>query len=180
MTLKPPRSTASRSPPRGLSAPSGGRATLTRRLSLGVLALLLKAPDTLAAGGRANIVAVRVWPADDYTRVTIESDQPLAAKHFLVDSPHRLVIDVTGLALSPGLKELIGKVKPDDPYIAGVRVGQNTPTVVRIVLDLKKAVAPQIFTLAPVAAYRHRLVFDLRPRVEADPLVALTKEHDKP
>jgi N-acetylmuramoyl-L-alanine amidase len=153
---------------------------MKRRDSLGLLALLLKAPDTLAAGSQANIVAVRVWPAADYTRVTVESDQALAAKHFLVDSPHRLVIDIDGLTLSPGLRELIGKVKPDDPYIAGVRVGQNTPTVVRIVLDLKQAVAPQIFTLTPVAAYKHRLVFDLRPRVEADPLVALVQEHNKP
>ena len=153
---------------------------MKRRTSLGFLALLLKAPTTLAASSQASIVAVRVWPATDYTRVTIESDQPLAAKHFLVDSPHRLVIDIDGLSLSPGLRELIGKVKADDPYIAGVRVGQNTPTVVRIVLDLKQAAAPQIFTLAPVAAYKHRLVFDLHPKVEADPLVTLVQEHDKP
>ncbi|MFN3861091.1 MAG: N-acetylmuramoyl-L-alanine amidase [Roseateles sp.] len=153
---------------------------LRRRDSLGLLALLLKAPDTLAAGSEARIVAVRVWPAADYTRVTIESDRPLAARHFLVDGPHRLVIDIDGLTLSPGLRELIGKVRADDPYIAGVRVGQNTPTVVRIVLDLKQAVAPQIFTLAPVAAYKHRLVFDLHPPVEADPLLALVQGHDKP
>jgi len=156
---------------------------MRRRASLGALALLLKAPATLAAPtspGQAGIVAVRVWPAADYTRVTLESDQPLAARHFLVDSPNRLVIDIDGLTLSPGLRELIGKVKADDPYIAGVRVGQNTPTVVRIVLDLKQAAAPQVFTLAPVAAYKHRLVLDLHPRVEADPLLALAQEHDKP
>jgi len=155
---------------------------MKRRSSLGFLALLLKAPDTLAAPtqpSQASIVAVRVWPAQEYTRVTLESDKPLAAKHFLVDSPHRLVIDVEGLELSPGLKELIGKVKPDDPYIAGVRVGQNTPTVVRIVLDLRQPVAPQIFTLAPVAAYKHRLVFDLYPKFAADPLVALAGEREK-
>jgi N-acetylmuramoyl-L-alanine amidase len=153
---------------------------MKRRTSLGLLALLLKAPDTLAADSQASIVAVRVWPAADYTRVTLESDQALVARHFLVDSPNRLVIDVEGLTLSPGLRELIGKVKADDPYIAGVRVGQNTPTVVRIVLDLKQPAAPQVFTLAPVAAYKHRLVLDLHPRVEADPLLALVQEHDKP
>jgi N-acetylmuramoyl-L-alanine amidase len=144
---------------------------------------MLKAPDTLALPtqpNQASIVAVRVWPASDYTRVTLESDQALAAKHFVIDSPHRLVIDVEGLELSPGLRELIGKVKPDDPYIAGVRVGQNTPTVVRIVFDLKQAVAPQIFTLTPVAAYKHRLVFDLYPKVEADPLLALAREKAPP
>ena len=82
--------------------------TMKRRTSLGFVALLLQAPATLAAGSQATIVAVRVWPAIDYTRVTIESDQPLQARHFLVDSPHRLVIDVEGLTLSPGLRELIG------------------------------------------------------------------------
>jgi N-acetylmuramoyl-L-alanine amidase len=155
---------------------------MKRRGTLGFLAVLLKAPDTLAASaspGQASIVAVRVWPAQEYTRVTLESDRPLTVKHFQVDSPHRLVIDIDGLALSPGLRELIGKVKADDPYITGVRVGQNTPTVVRIVLDLRQPVAPQIFTLAPVAAYQHRLVFDLHPKFEADPLLALANERTK-
>ncbi|MGM9480679.1 N-acetylmuramoyl-L-alanine amidase [Roseateles sp. NT4] len=153
---------------------------MRRRETLGLVALLLKAGDTLAATSEASIVAVRVWPAQEYTRVTLESDKALSVKHFLVDSPHRLVIDVDGLELSPGLRELIGKVKADDPYISGVRVGQNTPTVVRIVLDLRQPVAPQIFTLAPVAAYKHRLVFDLYPKFAADPLVALANERAKP
>ena len=152
---------------------------MKRRESLGLLALLLKAPESLAASSQASIVAVRVWPAQAYTRVTLESDKPLTTRHFVVDAPHRLVIDVDGLELSPGLRELIGKVKADDPYITGVRVGQNTPTVVRIVLDLRQPVAPQIFTLAPVAAYKHRLVFDLYPKFEADPLVALAQESEK-
>jgi len=152
---------------------------MRRRDSVGLLALLLKAPDTLAATSQASIVAVRVWPAQDYTRVTLESDRPLLARHFLVESPHRLVIDIEGLDLSPGLRELIGKVRPDDPYIAGVRVGQNTPTVVRIVLDLRQPVAPQIFTLTPVAAYRHRLVFDLYPQSQPDPLLALVQDREK-
>ena len=68
---------------------------------------------------------MRVWPAADYTRVTIESDTALAARHFLAAGPDRLVIDVEGLELSPQLRELVGKVRADDPFIAGVRVGQN-------------------------------------------------------
>jgi N-acetylmuramoyl-L-alanine amidase len=86
------------------------------------------------------------------------------------------VIDIEGLELSPQLRELVGKVRPDDPYIAGVRVGQNQPRVVRMVLDLKQPIAPQLFSLAPVAAYGNRLVFDLYPTVERDPLLALIKE----
>ena len=142
---------------------------------MGALALGLGAAD-IAVG--AAIVAVRVWPAVDYTRVTIESDQALAARHFLTDNPPRLVVDIDGLELSPALRELVGKVRADDPFIAGVRVGQNQPKVVRLVIDLKQVVAPQQFMLTPVAAYQHRLVFDLYPTEARDPLLALITERE--
>jgi N-acetylmuramoyl-L-alanine amidase len=142
---------------------------------MGALALLLGTRE-LAFG--ATIVAVRVWPAADYTRVTIESDTPLAATHRLIDNPNRLVIDVDGLELSPALRDLVGKVRSDDPYIERLRVGQNQPRVVRLVIDLKQAIAPQLFTLAPVAAYQHRLVFDLYPTQERDPLLALIRDRE--
>ncbi|MGH8798435.1 MAG: AMIN domain-containing protein, partial [Caldimonas sp.] len=127
----------------------------------------------------ASIVAVRVWPAAEYTRVTIESDAPLAERHFMIGNPQRLVIDVDGLELSPALRELVGKVRADDPFIAGLRVGQNQPRVVRMVIDLKQPSAPQLFTLAPVAAYQHRLVFDLYPMQERDPLLALIRDKEQ-
>jgi N-acetylmuramoyl-L-alanine amidase len=139
----------------------------------GALALLLGAGE-LAWG--ASIVAVRVWPAAEYTRVTIESDQALTARHALVESPDRLVIDIDGLELNSALRELVGKVRADDPFIAGVRVGQNQPRTVRLVVDLKQPTAPQQFRLEPVAAYQHRLVFDLHPTQAPDPLLALLRE----
>ncbi len=142
---------------------------------MGAAVLLLGARDLVFG---ASIVAVRVWPAADYTRITIESDAPLAEKHFLAETPSRLVIDIYGLELSAGLRELVGKVRADDPFIAGVRVGQNQPRVVRLVIDLKQPTAPQLFTLAPVAAYQHRLVFDLFPTLERDPLLALIRERE--
>ncbi len=141
----------------------------------GALALLLGARELASSAG---IVAVRVWPADEYTRVTIESDAALSAKHFVADNPSRLVVDVDGLELSPALRDLVGKVRSDDPFIAGVRVGQNQPRVVRLVFDLKQHTAPQVFTLDPVAAYRYRLVFDLYPTTPPDPLLELIREKE--
>ena len=143
---------------------------------MGCAVLLLGARD-LAFG--ASILAVRVWPATDYSRVTIESDLPLAAQHFTTEGPHRLVVDIDRLELNPALRELVSKVQPDDPYIARVRVGQYQPRVVRLVFDLKQPVAPQQFMLAPVAAYRHRLVFDLYPTQPPDPLLALIREREQ-
>ncbi|MBX3600350.1 MAG: N-acetylmuramoyl-L-alanine amidase [Rubrivivax sp.] len=142
---------------------------------MGSLALLLTAPQ-IAFG--AAIVAVRMWPARDYTRVTIESDTALAASHLLLDGPQRLVVDIDGLELHDTLRQLVGQVRPDDPYVAGVRVGQFQPRVVRLVFDLKQPVRPQQFALAPVAAYQHRLVFDLYPVEEMDPLLALIREKE--
>ena len=142
-------------------------------LQTGSLVLLLGAQQ-IARG--ATILAVRVWPAPEYSRVTIESDGALVAKQFFVASPPRLAVDIEGLDLSPALRELVAKVKPDDPNIAGIRVGQNAPGVVRLVVDLKQPALPQVFTLPPVAAYRHRLVFDLYPADPVDPLEALIAE----
>jgi N-acetylmuramoyl-L-alanine amidase len=145
---------------------------------MGRVVLLLGAPQLARAARGAGIVAVRLWPAEDYTRVTIESDAPLAATHQMVEAPDRLVVDIDGLELRAELRELVGKVRPDDPYIAGVRVGQYQPRVVRLVFDLKRAVRPEQFALLPVAAYQYRLVFDLYPKQEADPLLALIRDKE--
>jgi N-acetylmuramoyl-L-alanine amidase len=147
-----------------------------RRQALqGSLVLCLAGPQLVWGAG---IVAVRVWPAPDYTRLTIEADGPLVAKHFLTEQPGRLVIDLDGLELSPQLRELVGKVKPDDPFIAGVRVGQFQARVVRLVLDLKQPVLPRQTALPPVAAYQHRLLFDLYPTEAPDPLLALIRDKE--
>ena len=161
-------------PPRHSTAPdSAGLPTRRALLQAGSLVLLL-GTQQIARG--ATIVAVRVWPADDYSRVTIESDQPLRAQKFFVTTPPRLAVDIEGIDLSPALRELVAKVRPDDPNIAGIRVGQNAPNVVRLVVDLKQAAVPQVFSLDPVAAYGHRLVFDLYPENPVDPLEALIAE----
>lgn len=153
-----------------MAEPNTSRRQLLRQ-ALGGTALLVLGPADLAWG--AQLVAVRLWPAEAYTRVTLESDTALNATFFAVDSPNRLVIDIDGLELSPQIKELVRKVRSDDPYIAGVRVGQNRPKVVRLVIDLKQAIKPQVFGLPPVAAYQHRLVFDLYPKQAIDPRMAL-------
>lgn len=136
----------------------------------GGLVLALGLPH-LAHG--ATILTVRIWPAPEYSRVTIESDAALQAKQLFVPNPPRLAVDIEGITLNPALKELVAKVRADDPNIAGIRVGQFLPTVVRLVVDLKLPIRPQVFSLAPVAAYQHRLVLDLYPVREIDPLETL-------
>ena len=159
------------------------RRSLLKLTADGALVLLLGSHQ-IARG--ASIVAVRVWPATDYTRITIESDVALKAKHTFITSPPRLAVDIEGLELNPALRELVAKVKADDPFISGIRVGQFTtgsgpgaPSVVRLVMDLKQPALPQVFTLQPVAAYAHRLVLDLYPAQQQDPLEALIADRMK-
>jgi N-acetylmuramoyl-L-alanine amidase len=170
-----PRSTALRSKSLGTS---------TRRTVLKAGGTLLLSVLVPGAAHAAQILAVRVWPAEDYTRVTLENDSNLKASHFLVKNPERLVVDIEGIDLNPALKSLVAKIQSNDPYIRQVRAGQNRPGVVRLVFDLKEEVKPQVFSLPPIREYRHRLIFDLYPVNPPDPILALIEKgqwaEDKP
>ena len=147
----------------------------------GAVVLTLGLVQHHALGAQAaTILTVRVWPAPEYSRVTIESDAPLNASQTVISNPPRLAVDIAGVTLNTALKELVAKVKADDPNIEGIRVGQFSADVVRLVIDLKQGVRPQMFTLAPVAAYQHRLVLDLYPLRIVDPLDALVAQYAQP
>ena len=145
-----------------------------RRLVQAGLLVLSLGSSHLARG--ASMLAVRIWPAADYSRVTLESDEPLKTTQTLVASPPRLAVDIEGLQLNAALRELVGKVQASDPNIAGIRVGQFSANVVRMVIDLKRDISPQVFTLQPIAPYAHRLVLDLYPAEAIDPLAQLIEE----
>lgn len=149
------------------TAPHNWRRRQILRAGASTLLLGLAAPRLAWA---TSVLGVRVWPARDYTRVTIESDQPLQNTHQLLQGPERFVVDLNGLDLDAALRNLVSKITPNDPHIQSVRVGQFQPHVVRMVFDLKDAVKPQVFALAPVGSYRYRLVFDLYPSVAPDPM----------
>lgn len=162
------------------SQENANRRTITRRRILGASATLLSLPviSKVASAAGGQILAVRTWPADEYTRVTLELNAPLRAEHFMLGNPNRLVVDIQGLTISQALNSLISKIRPNDPYIAAVRVAQNRADVVRLVFDLKQAIAPQVFTLKPVGDYQYRLVLDLYPKVAKDPIMALARDLD--
>ncbi|MHB1374474.1 MAG: N-acetylmuramoyl-L-alanine amidase [Thauera sp.] len=150
------------------------RARIDRRRLLkfaGASLALLVSPVGHAA--RSSLIAVRVWPSPEYTRITLEGAAQLRFSHMLVQDPDRLVVDLDGVELNSVLQSLPSKVLDSDPYIRLIRAGQNRPGVVRVVIELKSAINPQVFTLDPVGNYGHRLVLDLHPTEEHDPLLAL-------
>jgi N-acetylmuramoyl-L-alanine amidase len=171
MLIKPFRSIES-----AATATHNWRRRQILRAGASTLVLGLVAPRLAWA---SSVLGVRVWPARDYTRVTIESDQPLQNAQQLLQGPDRLVVDLNGLDLDQALRDLVSKITPNDPQIQAVRVGQYQPHVVRMVFDLKGSVKPQVFTLPPVGSYKYRLVFDLYPAVAPDPLMDLLAQTER-
>ena len=133
-----------------------------REILKGVLLALLV--WTTAAQAAVAVKATRIWPAQDYSRITIELDAAINFNQFQLKNPERLVLDLEGVEPEAALTELAGRVAANDPYIAGIRVARNRPGVTRLVIDLKTEVNPQTFSLKPVGEYGHRLVLDIYPR----------------
>ncbi len=158
-----------------LAAPQGSPITRRRFLGSTGAALLLMVSRTGQAA-QTSMLAVRVWPARDYTRVTLESRSPVNFTHQTVRNPERLVVDLEGVELNDVIQSLPSKISGQDPYIQLIRAGRNRPGVVRLVIELKAEVTPQVFTLAPVGEYGHRLVLDLYPVEPVDPLLALLEK----
>ena len=142
-------------------------------------AVLILSNSLLAAEPSSeSIRAVRVWPAQDYTRVTVESGQALKHNLLRVRNPERLVLDLEDVDLQSVQQGFSDKISTNDPYIGNLRVARFKPGVVRVVLDLKSEVKPQIFTLAPIGEYGHRLVLDIYPIEPLDPILALLQKRE--
>ncbi len=173
---------------RGPACPAGcaNQAGIRRRNAAGIAGSLLRRWTSLAlllalylSASEAQVLSSRIWPARDYTRLTLESREAIDYTIFSLKDPERLVLDLETSDITAALAELNGKVAADDPYIQGLRVARNRPGVLRLVLDLKTEVKPQIFTLSPIADYGHRLVLDIHPLVAIDPLAQLLQESEQ-
>jgi N-acetylmuramoyl-L-alanine amidase len=149
------------------------RVSLERRRVCGWL--LLPAAQWLIVGraDAAMVASARLWPAQEYTRLILETPAPMAHQLLAMKNPERLVLDLEGVELNPEIGRLPERVLAGDPYIQAIRVAMYRPGVLRVVLDLKSEVNPQLFALKPVGEYGHRVVLDLYPLIPLDPLMAL-------
>ena len=130
--------------------------------------------DTVSAD--TTVSSTRIWPASEYTRLTLESDTPINYSLILLKNPDRVVLDLEDVTLTSEIKKLPGKISSDNLYIRALRIGRFKPEILRLVLDLKSEVKPQAFVLKPVGDYGHRLVLDIYPVSPPDPLMALLNE----
>ncbi|RRO25066.1 N-acetylmuramoyl-L-alanine amidase AmiC [Pectobacterium aquaticum] len=156
-----------------------------RRLLQTAAATWLLSVSGVGIAATTQVVAVRVWPSSAYTRVTLESNHPLKYKQFSLSHPERIVVDIENVHLNSVLKEIASQFTSDnDALIKEARIGQFDKTTVRLVLELKQQATTKVFTLGPVAEFKHRLVLDLYPAAgrydnEDDPLLALLEDYNK-
>ncbi|WP_334120498.1 N-acetylmuramoyl-L-alanine amidase [Limnobacter sp.] len=154
------------------------RRDLLKTVGAGMLLKLI--PVGAFAADLVRFVDVRLWPADEYTRVTLEHAGAIKYKHFLIENPWRMVIDLLDMRLDSTLKDLTSRLQADDPYVQQIRVAQYDANTVRLVFDLKTEVKPEIFTIDPIAEYKNRFVVDFYPKNPTDPLLALLKKSEDP
>ncbi len=154
-----------------------------RRFIQGAAAVMLLSISPFGFSASSSVVAVRIWPASSYTRVTLESSTPLKYRQFVLNNPERIVVDLEGVQLNNVLKDMGTQIQTRDPYLKLVRVGQFDPKTVRLVFEVKNKVSPQFFSMAPVAEFKHRLVLDFYPGkgvdTNDDPLLALLEDYNK-
>lgn len=119
--------------------------------------------------GLGDVVDVRHWSYDDYTRIVIELDRHAHTEGRRLPAqagrPERLYFDLPGIWVGKRFGEAIPVA---DGLLQGVRIGQNTLRTTRVVLDL--------------ASYeRHRLLHLRAPdRVVVDVYGAERRKRSRP
>lgn len=175
-----PQSAPSVSQPLNSIRFSSIRNRLAAGACLSITALLLSSSaSSVCAEEKIRISSARIWPSEEYTRLTLESASAIRYTLTTVKDPDRVVVDLEDVSLTPELKKLIDKIDPADPHIHAVRFGRFKPDILRLVLDLKTEVEPQAFVIQPVGTYGHRLVLDIYPAIPPDPLMAFLNNKDK-
>jgi N-acetylmuramoyl-L-alanine amidase len=126
--------------PGGSAAPGVAAATGTTTTG--------NAPTTPAAPGEDSQVSrVRIWNADNYTRIIIELGGKAKYQAARISDPDRIYFDIENARLSNELLHQPIEVPPGS-YLKAVRVAQNRADVVRVVLDVAKVKDYSVFELA--------------------------------
>ena len=150
-----------------------------KRINVDLILILLLLIFTNNVYSKNDIHAVRIWPAQEYTRITIESTEALSNDQMILKNPERVVIDLKDIAINDVIKLLPSQLAANDPNINKIRVAQFTPNVTRIVIDLKGEARVKIFSLKPIEPYKNRLVIDLYPENQDSIAILLMQLENK-
>ncbi|HEX6559059.1 MAG TPA: AMIN domain-containing protein [Longimicrobiales bacterium] len=92
-----------------------------------------------ALGAEKTVTSLAVQPTSDRTEVVVRVDGDVTWRHFALHNPERVVIDITGAR--QGLNLDFSEIQRGG--VSGIRIGQYSPQVVRVVVDLTQRVQYQ-------------------------------------
>ena len=105
----------------------------------------------------ADIESLDIWRSPDFTRVVIDVSKRPEYSVFVLEDPHRVVIDIRDSRMNAALQGLDMEGSP----VTAVRSGSRNQTDTRIVLDLSSPINPSSYSLPPNAEHGERLIIDL-------------------
>jgi N-acetylmuramoyl-L-alanine amidase len=112
--------------------------------------------------GPFHLTDVRRWVGPNYSRIVIALDGEVKFETLRLANPDRLVFDLQETRLSPAL---VGKSYPvEDGFLRQIRLGQYSPTVTRIVLDMAEIEDYSVFSLPNP----FRLVIDIHGKAKEE------------
>lgn len=157
----------------GRSGRSGGSGSSGKRLQLDregrsrpaglALLVMLLVPVLLGVKrppGLGDIDAVRTWTYPDYTRIVVETSRHVETRVVRLpadpsaDRPERLYLDLEGIWVGLDYQD---SIPIGDGLLLDVRIGQNTLTRTRLVLDLEGYGRHRLLILESP----HRVVIDV-------------------
>jgi len=112
----------------------------------------IKLPESFAYSGFSkklvNVLPVKYWSSDDYTRIVIRASAPVQYNSNLLEQnenlPRRLYIDFAQSYIPPRYRS---PIPIQDGLLKQVRTGQFDPSTVRVVLDIETISNYKIFNL---------------------------------
>jgi N-acetylmuramoyl-L-alanine amidase len=110
--------------------------------------------------GVVGVRHIRHWSDSkrEYTRVVIDLDKDVKYRQGQLENPDRIYFDLIGTRVTKALASKSFPVEGD--FLKQIRVGQNKPGVVRVVLDFKRISEYNVFWLPDP----YRLVVDISGR----------------
>ncbi len=114
-------------------------------------------PPTKAEPGsdRTVVTEIRYWSSQDYTRLVIQLEREVQFEKKVLSDPDRIYFDLLETRLE---NELERAYDVNGVFLKRVRVGENRPGVVRVVLDFETIHSHSVFALYDP----YRIVIDTR------------------
>tara|TARA_B100000963_G_scaffold343180_1_gene344746 strand:+ start:849 stop:2045 length:1197 start_codon:yes stop_codon:yes gene_type:complete len=126
-----------------------------------------------------EIIAVRIWPSKEYTRLAIEHlDKNIKIKYSNEKNPDKIIVDIFHVKVNrKNLSKLI-KVNLKNTPVEKISVVSSKADHSKIIFYTSPLTRARISSIPSIAHYKERLVIDFIPHTPKDRLLSFLKEYE--